>query len=342
MRRNEGSSSLQVMAVLLLLTAITGAAALFILNARSLGRPSLVDPLDEELLATLAELLPLFTPDDPAQPDSLRDPAYGFAKDGYQITVRELSSQINPNWVYLRLLSETPLSALFLSADAAERLVQSRLDDGIATDIATRYADFFTETAFEKYLSAYSYPNIDNADAYAIERLVLDCTGDGGAANVIRQEMEQKRTAGSPFSDEELEALLSAQAPDLAGIIGAQPNFNVNCVDPFVLRCLLAYPPLEIPNPAAKAAALLVVRQTGALTVAQISTISGLEPDHNLFNWLGDKSWFWQVEIRNDSRYLQAILGRSLPRSGQLEPEAGTGSRVFLISWQTGAIDAGS
>ncbi|MCK7473667.1 MAG: hypothetical protein MZV49_09340 [Rhodopseudomonas palustris] len=208
------------------------------------------------------------------------------------------------------------MSKLCASADKPLALQQCRVEKGFSVDIAKHYKDFFTEEAFKKYITPYSYVNLNNDDEFAIEKAIMEAGGDNSFATQVRNSIRQKREAMELLSQEELESLLAPQKEKLADIISIVPQWNVNHVDALLLTGLVSYEPFKIKNASTIAASILATRQYRPLTQKQLVDLTGPDAKHRLFTWLGARSWFWSVTISGSKTTLHAVLARALPHSG--------------------------
>jgi len=329
MKPNEGSGTLEVILVLLLLSSFISGYALYLMTSRHITAKYLKDSSSSNLFMTLGEISALLEKDKDI-PDSPTDSIYTYTKEGFKVEVEELSSRINPNWIYVHVLAETPLSKLCLSAEKPLTLQQYRIDHGFSVNIAKHYNDFFTKEAFEKFLTPYGYVNLNNDDEFAIEKAIIEAGGENAFAAYIHSIIRQKRESRELINRVELEQLLTSQRKKLADIIGIEPQWNVNHADSFLITSLISYEPFNIKNAVTVATSIIAAREAKPITQIQLIDLTGLNPNHRLFTWLGTRSWFWSVTISSGGKTLHAILARSLSQTDKT-----TGfNKVIPITWE--------
>ncbi|MBU0934316.1 MAG: hypothetical protein KKC64_01755 [Spirochaetes bacterium] len=334
MMYKRGSATLQVLTVLLFLCALGAAVTVYVLNARTLGRRIKPEADNADLFRIVSSVAALLAEPSASGADTPQNAAFTYSEPGYGVSVRELSSLINPNWLSISIVTESNMAKLMSSVDAPYLLQQSRFDEGISLNIGERYSDYFIKEAFDSYLSPFSYLNIDVVDEYVLERVVAECSGDAAAAAELRQRVRRKRESLLPYSANELVQLFGVYNRELSVFITNEAQWNVNFIDPLVLRAVLAYPAFQLENADIIAATILGARGSSPLTVEILQNISDLPATHRLFAWIGDNSWFWEVTVHDQERQLKAILARVLPTSyndlSLLNPV------IQLIQWEAG------
>ncbi len=334
---DRGSATLQVLAVLTLAAGLCAAAVIGIMGARTVSAKRGTDYPEHSLFAAVCELSGKILQDASPGADSRFDGIVGAGDPSATFAVTDESSRINPNWIGVQLLEEGMFTSLLREDTQALLLQQSRFDEGFSADIDKRYELFFTPKAIKEYLSPYSFVNLDNIDEFALERLLLDCTGDPGIASRIRLKIRELRIAGSLVRRQELLSLFCGEADTLQSFMGVEPQCNVNFVEPYVLRGLLAYPGFKIANHDAIADVLLEEREQRELTIERVRELSGLDPLNRIFTYLGDTTWFWKLSTQRGNHVFTAILSRSLPDIlGSVFSSVGGSmekGKVTLVSW---------
>lgn len=341
MNDDRGAVSFSVLLALLLVSGLCAAAMIAVLQARALSALDADDFPEPECFATAKDAIGLLAENASSGADSPFDPVFGLVQRVEGFDIRDVSSQINPNWVSCQLLSESKLSFLLCGADSADMLRQNRFDDGFSIAVKERYTGIFTEEAIGKFLSPYSYLNLNNADEFCVERLATDCTGNSADGSMLRDAVRSARSDGRLIDRTALRGMLWQSDERLGACVGIEPQMNVNFVDPAILRGLLSYNAFHIGNPEAVASALLEARARKELTLENVREICGLDTNNRLFTYLGDTTWFWRISMRRGDRLFIAIVSRRLPKKDDAVSASGAKTHVDsddfqIVSWSYG------
>lgn len=270
----------------------------------------------QEILSTLTEVLRSMEEDETPEADSLHDKWFGAVRESesFRLEIRDLSSKINPNWVRKQLFQRTSLGSLLEEGRSADELQQFREDHGFSLNIEVFYAEFFKDVAFQRYLTGYSYPNINTSDEFALRKLYARLTGDTAAAEVFHARVQNLLQSRELLTEEELPVFLSPYAEQLLPVMTTLPQWNVNFLDPFLLEAILSYPAFGIPSPSDKAASLVVEREGSEITPVRLAQVCGVDSSHPLLSYLGTQTFFWEVKGVNGEgeELFSAILARDL------------------------------
>jgi hypothetical protein len=317
MRRpaQDGSASVAALTLLILLAAVAAGSLLLLQAALSYEKRSVAsDDLRRSLEEKAEKVVKALSQNPSPQADSPFDPVWSEIaapeSDGTTITLRDVSSALNPNWVQKNVLQKTQLSDLLRPGRTAEELQQRREDKGFSTDLEGAYGDLFREGVLDKYCTAYGYANINVTDEFALRKLFRLRTGDEARADLFHGKVQGLLMSRKVLKQEELRTFLGTDYDQLYPIMGVDPMLNVHFADPLVLAGLLFHPDLKIPNPDQVLQQILLSRDTAELTADQLGRIIGVDKDNRIFQYLGVITWFWKVTVTRGTARLDLLAAR--------------------------------
>ncbi len=261
---------------------------------------------------------------DSAAADSFHDDIWNQIRfceiEGAKITLEDISSRLNPNWMQRTLFTRTAFIKLLGSYKTADDLQAYRQKNGLSADIPTHYAAFFSPENLEKYFSGYGYYNINVSDEFVLETVYCERTGKTEAeGESFRMLIHNRRLNRDPLKRlvlaKDLHNFLKSDFPVLYPIINAQPLFNVNFVDKDILREIINYP---YPDQGKKKRLspsltdwILDQREKRELTEKDLeNTIKPRYKNARIGQFLGARTWFWKLSIIKDKTALVWILAR--------------------------------
>lgn len=260
-------------------------------------------------------VLDALTEDASPEADTRRDPIWawdGKREDGFIVSIRSLSSSLNPNFVRKELLDRTDLENLLIPGKTPDDLQQWREDNGLSLAYGG-YSDFFLESDFDKYLSCYGWMNINVVDEFAARKFAIDITGSEAAGDGLRERVRNILTTQKPIEREKLSVALGSLYSDLYPFVNAEPLYNVNFIEPFVLEQILSYPEYKLKNPLGIAKSILSAQDSDGLTPEQLRGMLGIDKTHRLFYLLGTTTWFWEIRIQAPHEELVTVVCRLPP-----------------------------
>ncbi|HET6487289.1 MAG TPA: hypothetical protein VFH83_12755, partial [Spirochaetia bacterium] len=266
----------------------------------------------ESVVAALAS-------DPTPQSDSPLDPVWslvGTSEDGTRLSLSDVSSALNPNWVQKNVFSKTSLKSTLASEGAADVLQQRREDRGLSEGIGDAYGDLFVEGALGRYFTAYGYANINVTDEFALQKLYAVRTGDSAAAEVFHSQVQRLLMDQRILKPDELRTFLGSAYDALYPVMSAEPCMNVHFVDPDVLTALLAYPELKVPHPAQAAQQILETRGRTELSQEDLVRIIGAPSTSRIYQYLGVVTWFWRISASSGASRVDLVVAR-VPESAE-------------------------
>ncbi len=330
MRRpgEDGSASVAALAILILLAAVAAGGLLLLQAALSYERRSVASDAMKRALEEQAEKVVRALSQNPSpDADSPFDPVWqtiGRPDSETTITLRDVSSALNPNWVQKNVLQKTRLGGLLRPGRTADELQQRREDRGFSLDLAGGYGDLFQEGVLDKYFTAYGYANINATDEFALRKLFAIRTGNEARGEMFHGRVQELLTARKILKPEELRTFLGADYEQLFPLMGVDPMLNVHFTDPLLLGALLSHPDLKIPNPDGVLQQILLSRENGELTAEELARIIGVDRDNRIFQYLGVITWFWKVTAARGTSRLDLVAAR-------LPAERGGRARYLVI-----------
>jgi hypothetical protein len=314
-RAQEGSASVLVLVLLTMLAAAAGGAAgllqgsLRYLRASedaSAMRRSLEREADRVIAALAADPTP--------GTDSPLDPVWSVVGapggEGVVLSLADVSSALDPNWVQKNVLSRTALKSLLSSAGAADELQQRREDRGFSLDLPGAYGDLFAEGALDRYFTAYGTANINVTDEFALRALYALRTGDAAAAEDFHARVRQLLRGQRVLRPDELQAFLGPGYDALYPVMNAEPCMNVHFLDPLILTELLAYPALAVPHPRESALAILETRTRSELSSRDLLKLVAAPDASRIYQFLGVVTWFWRLTVATRNARLELVIAR--------------------------------
>lgn len=261
----------------------------------------------EALIAALADD-PTSEADSPIDP--VRLAVMSGNRDGCVMTLEDLSSRLNPNWVQRNLLVSPLLSPLLLPGKTADELQTYRHEHGFFLDIGSGYRDFFSMRDLEQYFSPYGYANVNVTDEFSLMNLVYLRTGEADTAEMVRERLRAAVVRRTLVTRETLRELLGPAYDRVFPVANVEPVWNVHFLPERLLRAALSYPAFAVDPTGAKAAYLISIRDSVELTAERLGSIIGADRSNRIHQYLGVTTWFWEITASRDGRMLRTVIAR--------------------------------
>jgi hypothetical protein len=333
-RNSAGSSYLTILVVLLLISVLfIGVSTVAHMVARTSVIISEKQELREQFVREAERVMSLLTREasktsESPEADSVHDIIWREIQfcqvPEASISLEDISSRLNPNWMMRTLFSKTKFSQLLNSDKTPDDLQAYREKQGLSVNIKEHYLDFFSEENLEKYFTGYSYFNINITDEFVLKTIYAQRTGKTESeAENFRLRVQNKRLAQNPLErlilNKDLQHFLSDDYDALFPVINSEPLFNVNFVDKEILEEIIKYPyPDQGENRKIDThvlAWILSERENRELTEKDLKTkITPKYEKRRIEQFLGAKTWFWKISISKGETVLVWIVAR-LPQS---------------------------
>lgn len=317
MNDESGNLTIQTLFTLILISAFALGAFIILSNSGLLIQKAQKSSVTNEGMKYVPGMIAVIEADVNPEADSIFD-GYRFTEakdDGWEVSVNDVSSKINPNWVRPTLFQDTLFSSLLKSTSQLTSLEQMRVDTGFELDIAAYYKDIFTKEAFDYYLSPYSYPNLNCIDEFAFERFILDRSSDSYLAKSLRNRLRSKLIAMEMVREEEFDNFLGNNTCSLNSIFTLEGQINVNTADPYILEGLIRYPAYGLTNASDILQRILQRRSSGEISKEALYQTIGVDRSHRLYSYLGVKTYFWSIQLKKDNAIYEIVLARKLKMS---------------------------
>jgi hypothetical protein len=313
--RRAGSATVAALVFLVVLASMAGGGVLIIRGALLREGRSVATYDQRQALEKEGERIVAALGDDPTpHSDSPHDPVWSALTSpdnpAVTVTLQDVSSALNPNWVQKNVFTRTELKSLLKDSGSADVLQQRRADTGFFTDIETAYGDLFVDGALEKYFTPYGYPNINTADEFALRKLFALRTGDEAAADVFHSHIQALLIQQRILKPDQLRTFLGLDYDRLYPVMNVEPAMNAHFVDPRILGDLLAYPELKVPHPQDAAQAILDMRASTEMTTDDLHRMIGAPDTSRIYQYLGVTTWFWKIGVTLSPASLSLIVAR--------------------------------
>jgi hypothetical protein len=318
-RDEEGSIAPQLIAMLLLITAVTsGVGAILSFIVPKVANAQRIAKMEGAALEIVESIERDIGSDPTPEVNSVEDPVWArddTEEKGFKISICPLSDRINLNFARPGLFEKTELWRLFKQDQNAEKLRQFREDNGLSVAV-DNYSAFFEDKDLDAYFSTYGWANINLIDEFAARSLVTDITdseqdGETVKGYIARYLLE----TGTIAQPKDLNMILGAQYHDVFPFINAEPAINVNFVDPLLLREIAAYPAYGVKNPGSRCDNLLTRRESGGITSEDVLSIFGIDRTNRLSSYFGSITWFYGIRLESPQDTYVSVICR-VPSDG--------------------------
>jgi hypothetical protein len=247
-----------------------------------------------------------------ASTDSVWTYVAGLRGEGRDVTLEDLSSRLNLNTVRTELLEETELGGLAAQGRSAQELRQYRADKGPFATLSS-YAAFFFPGALERDFTVHGYVNVNTAFEDTLRQFFEARTGDKPSSETFRGAIRGYLSRQELVRREELPTLLGLYSPQLYPLMNVEPQMNVNFVPEEVLHAVLSYPygGKRIEGFETACQAILSARAQGAVNERGLASMVHAKAEQLLvFQYLGSRTWFWRIGVREGTHTLEWIVAR--------------------------------
>jgi hypothetical protein len=319
-----GSVSLSALLFLLLFTGVLIAASSSLLVALSYERrhQDLYETLErlEEIADQIASEL---ARDPTPQSDSLIDPVWDLVREFEgEVTLEDISSRINPNYVDILLFERTDLDRMFVPGASPTEFKEARGGAReLHLDIEDAYGSFFPAEAFESVLTAHSYANFNVGDEAQLELLALVRTGDPTVSTSLRGIIQDFRRELRLADRDALREALGLSFDSVYPVVTTDAQMNVHFLAPEILAGVLSYPYQGEPltDPIGKAERIIMARELDEIDTDELNGIvQANERQMRVFEYLGTTTWFWKIKASAGEVSHEVILAR-IPDFDRLE-----------------------
>ncbi len=266
------------------------------------------------LSAEVERVIALLAADPTPESDSPVDPVWGdlgaVGLPGAAVDLKDVSSALNPNWAQKNVFTRTALKALLVDSSAPDALQQRREDNGFSMNLEDAYGDLFVENALEKWFTPYGYPNVNTTDEFALRSLFALRTGDAAGAEIFHARIQQVLAERRILKTDQLRGLFGIDYDKLYPVLNVEPSMNAHYVDPLILRDILAYPDLKVPQPAQATLDILDARAGGEMTAETLHRLIGAPVESRIYQYFGVTTWFWRITVTHGHARQETVVAR--------------------------------
>ena len=221
--------------------------------------------------------------------------------DSIVLQIQDVSSLIHPILTDTNLLLDPNFYCLFLQANMPIQSFIEKRNQGVQIN-----NEMISEDYHHKYWSTYSLINLNTIDLAVLD-MVLHNALDLPLADQIFHDFSLFRQRRQIIHERDL---LRFNTPEYKGfhrLFTTQPQININTVPEKVLHAFIFNSTFSIPKPADTLSRILRRRTIGSISKNEIPTLLGLTDPHPIEKYLGDKTYFWKIEVQNEKNRLTCI-----------------------------------
>ena len=276
--------------------------------------------------------------------DSVIDPVQELVKslgsDELTVSIIDVSSRLNPNFVSGTLIENTTIANLiFANGHSMSELENYRTENGMSIDLESGYPEFFSEEVADSFISPYGYANINIADEASITEIYKIRSGDDFGAESFRNKVKTYRSSKTIICNNEIESILGSSDMQIYPVINAVPVMNIHFISEELLTEILSYDfgddKIKYPDQALNR--ILLRRKNGEIGIEELESIFLKEDKtHVIYDYLGTKTWFWEIKIKLVNCCRTVVVAETPDPSFSYRPRdagksAGTGKRTLQI-----------
>ncbi|MBI9099728.1 MAG: hypothetical protein JEY91_14710, partial [Spirochaetaceae bacterium] len=192
MNSEGGYSSITVLIIILFLSSITLSVLIFLqISARQNAKReyfySEKEILDDEVNALIEQL----AKDPTAEADSQFDPVWDYIetrnKDKTTLTLEDISSRFNLNFIRTKMLENSSFRELLINGHTSEDLKLYRGEKGFFSSISEGYGEYFEEEDLQKYFTTFSYANLNVTYEDSLKKLYEYRVSEEGSHSFLNE-----------------------------------------------------------------------------------------------------------------------------------------------------------
>jgi hypothetical protein len=317
MNSEDGYSSAAVVTILFFLSIVTLGVLNYLQNTGKLlssleNHQMIMIQLDEEVLLLIKQLSADPTPD----ADSQFDPVWTYLENrmesGIEITLEDISSRFNLNFMRTKMLDESDFSKSMLLGNTPDRLKLFRGEKGFFSDKEAGYVDFFKTKDLEDYFTVYSYANFNITYEDSLKKLYETRVSTENSHTFLAK--VQKHIAGQTIADKRMfRDIAGSSFHSLYPLINTESLMNVNFVPERVLLAVLNYPYGGKRHDESLLYYEIIKNERAGLELDNLFLEQHLilEGEYlRILQYLGTRTWFWKITATMEEESLEVILCR--------------------------------
>lgn len=324
MKHNKGFSSLEFIVTLFFLSLILIALGIFLRVSDLTISKRTQDKSDKEQIdIVLNSIFEEIKKDHTPNVDSKMDPVWKFNDtkvDGFDISIQSLSGLINLNYIPKEILVNTILVSAFETQQSIDKIKAFIEEKGMINSYE-EISDLISEEKFNENFTLYGYANFNVADESSLAFIGNTIIKSNFGDELVNKRKSLRNNKQFIQSETEFNMLCGIHFDDIQPYINLNPSLNVNFMNEEVLKSFLTYPQFKLSNALQKANTIISLRDSKELTQEELISILGISKNHELYYFIGSKTWFWQINVKGKNASCNVILARA-PEDGTLgEPK---------------------
>ncbi|MGL1892034.1 MAG: hypothetical protein OCD02_10425 [Spirochaetaceae bacterium] len=217
------------------------------------------------------------------------------------ITIKDISSKLNPNFVDFTLFKQTGLKSKLADNITWLTLQQYRDDNGFISDL-TPYNQFL-KNHDEDIFTLYNIPNLNNASDISLKNYYYHFTQDEYKATQFKEHIVSKRLKQLLVDDQNINKFFFLFDKDFKDRVTIIPTWNVNFLTDDLLTVIISkkYGGTNIEYFNNKLGTIKTLRKSEYITSAKLKRILELKDNQkSILTYVGDKTTFWEVNITDN------------------------------------------
>ncbi len=289
----------------------------YVISSRRQDVPMLSDIINEKKVKdTVEEIIDAILEDNSPESDSLIDPVWNriqsLNSEDFSVSMIGISSRVNLNFFRDEIIDGTDINKLlFIDGKSMSELEQYRHDNGLFPSLLGVQDEFLSDDAVLKYATVQSYMNINIADELALTELYNIRTGNDSGSESFRRKVQNERMNNTALSNNNLQTIMENNIDELYPFICAVPVMNIHFIPEELLIRILKYDFGNSPLPYPDRAYSLIIqsRESREFLTDELKSVFTIDDvSHPIFDYLGIKTWFWEIQITiEEKKYITVI-----------------------------------
>lgn len=312
-KQSKGFSSLEVLLTLFFISLIAAAFAILFetVNISIVKKENELKEIKtiEKLLETVIEEIRKDTTPDM---DSKIDPVWKLNNmeiDSYKIEITSLSGLLNVNTTPTNILSIGDIKKLYLDSDAPTIIENYKASGKLYTN-ENQLFELIDKEIFNKYFCVYGYSNINISDDYGLSNIVNFLSKPNSGEYLIQKRKTFLNNKQYIQSEINLKMLTGIDYDSLTPIVNTKSVLNIHFVDENILSALISYNGFNISGVNQKVKNIVNLRETSEISQNEICNILGISKNNELYYYLGNKTWMWQIIVTGERKKCTMIICR--------------------------------
>lgn len=310
---SQGFSSLEVLLTLFFVSVVVAAFAVLFgtVNISIVKKDNdmkEIQTIEKLLEKTIEEIRKDETPD----VDSKIDPVWQLNNmeiDSCKIEIKSLSGLLNINTTPTIILSLPDIKKLYLEPEVPS-VIENYKASGKLYNNDEQLLELIDSEIMDKYFCYYGYSNINIADDYGLTNIVNSLSKSNNEEYLIQKRKSLLNNKQYIQSEINLKMIAGIEYDSLTPIVNTKPVLNINFVEEDILNALISYQGFNISGVNQKVGNIVNLRETSEISQNEICNILGISKKNELYYYLGDKTWMWQIVVTGKRKKCTMVICR--------------------------------